>query len=88
MSTIIASLIALMVVAILGVATAYLTLWSAIKFHEDFEDRVRSVLLSVVFDVIIVFTLMIYGSANLLMAIFAVKFLFLIFVDLEKTLSQ
>ena len=81
-------LLVLASLAIMGAGAAYLSIWSAIQFHEDFEERVRSILLSVVFDVIIVFTLMFYGSGQLLMAIFGFKFLFLACVDFKRTLDQ
>lgn len=72
----------------IGIIGGFLTVWSAVYFNEKLEERVKSILNTVVIDVIflIVFTMAGMGGAYTLMLIF--KYSYLSGVNFEKALRE
>lgn len=71
-----------------GIIGGYLTVWTAVYFNEKLEERVRSILNTVVIDAIflILFTMAGAGKAYSLMLIF--KYCYLSGVNFDKALRE
>jgi hypothetical protein len=79
---------ALLVIAAMGIASGYLAIWSSVTFNESTEDRVRSLLNGVVFDVIILALFALNGFGNIVTLILISKYAFLSMINFNKTLRQ
>jgi hypothetical protein len=78
----------LLIVAILGAGCGYLAIWSSIVLNSTVEERVRSLLLGVVIDVILLSLFAMAGSGSVFAWMLIFKYLLLAAVDLDKTLRQ
>jgi len=67
---------------------AYSTVWIAVRFNETVEERVKNILMSIVFDVIFLCLYMIYVSGNFLAFFLVLKYIFLSMIKFDKTLRQ
>jgi hypothetical protein len=78
----------LLVIAALGFAAAYMSIWSAIKFNDTVEERTSSLLTGVLIDVILLGVLILMGSGLIFNIFLICKYIFLSFIDFDKTLRQ
>jgi len=78
----------LLILIIIGAASAYIAIWSAVTFNDSVEERVRSLIYSVLTDFVLlgIFTINDLGKVFTLMLIF--KYICFCIVDFNKTLRQ
>lgn len=78
----------LLIVAILGAACGYLAIWSAVIFQKTFEERVKTLLMTVVVDAIMLLGFAYAGQGAVFTTVLIFKYLFLAVIDFDKTLRQ
>lgn len=71
-----------------GFGAGYLSIWSAVAFNETLEERAKSLLLGVLVDVIMLIFFTLSGSGSVFTVFLIAKYLFLSFINFEKTLRQ
>jgi hypothetical protein len=78
----------LLIYAIIGASFGYIAIWSSVIFNKTLEERVRSLLLGVVIDVIMLILFAMNGQGAMFTWMLIFKYLFLAAIDLDKTLRQ
>jgi hypothetical protein len=77
-----------LILALFGAWCGHMTIWSAVKFCESIEERVQSILQSVVVDVILLALFALYGNGASFTMLLIFKYIFLAAVNFDKTLRQ
>ena len=78
----------LLIYAIIGASFGYIAIWSSVIFNKTLEERVRSLLLGVPIDVIVLIFFAMNGNGAMFTWMLIFKYLFLAAIDLDKTLRQ
>jgi len=78
----------LLAIIVMGLASGYINIWSAVKFNKDLEDRVSSLLISVVIDAMMLAIFTWLGSGSMFTSFLIAKYAFLSIVNFDKTLRQ
>lgn len=78
----------LLIVAIIGAGCGYMSIWTSVILNANVEERVRSLLLGVVIDVIMLALFSLAGHGFIFSWMLVFKYLLLAAVDLDKTLRQ
>ena len=78
----------LLAIIVMGLLSGYISLWSAVKFNKALEDRVNSLLISVVIDVIMLMLFTWIGTGSIFTSLLIVKYAFLSIINFDETLRQ
>jgi hypothetical protein len=78
----------LLTVAFVGIASGYLSIWSTVFFQKTIEERVKTLLIGVATDVIMLLGFTYVGQGVLFVWILIFKYLFLAAIDFNRTLRQ
>ena len=79
---------ALLIYAIIGASFGYIAIWSSVIFNKTFEERVKSLLIGVPIDVMILIFFTMNGNGAIFTWMLIFKYLFLAAIDFDKTLRQ
>lgn len=81
----------LLIICAVGMASGYFSIWTAVVFNESVEERVKSLLIGIIIDVImlIIFKMYgFYGYENIFSWFLIYKYIFLSIVNFDETLRQ
>lgn len=78
----------LLVIAFMGVAGGYFSIWSAVMFNDSVEKRAVSLLIGTLVDVILLAGFMLMGNGIAFSWFLMFKYAFLSIVNFDETLRQ